>query len=210
MSCSRGCGVIFDSLSRKESAAHAGGLEAWLRERNPLWHLVGRVTFHLAENKRNEQQPFAFLATYTGETLRCWHAAAHPAWSRAANLRDKEGSTRARCPARACPCGNGAKQTRARPFGNAEDFPSRRMDSERGVSIHPEIPVLEESGLVVKVPDWWKGKRPSRPQVSITIDAGKMGSVGVNALLRFSADYTLDGETLTESGRRSRPRRPAS
>src|SRR5690606_21677708 len=42
----------------EEVKAHAGGLEGWLRERSPLWHLVGRVTFHLAENKRNEQAPF--------------------------------------------------------------------------------------------------------------------------------------------------------
>ena len=53
------------ALAATESAAHASGLEGWLRERSPAWHLVGRVTFHLAENKRNEQQPFASLATYT-------------------------------------------------------------------------------------------------------------------------------------------------
>ena len=32
--------------------------------RNPLWRLVGRVTFHLAENKRDPQYPFAFMASY--------------------------------------------------------------------------------------------------------------------------------------------------
>ena len=41
-----------------------GGLPALLREVNPWWHLLGRVTFHLAENKRNPDRPFAFLATY--------------------------------------------------------------------------------------------------------------------------------------------------
>ncbi len=40
-------------------------MAAWLKSRDPLWHTVGRVTFHLAENKRDEQRPFAFLATYT-------------------------------------------------------------------------------------------------------------------------------------------------
>src|ERR1700691_4892366 len=41
-----------------------GGVQAWLREKNPLWRLVGRVTFHLAENKRDAERPFAFMATY--------------------------------------------------------------------------------------------------------------------------------------------------
>jgi hypothetical protein len=31
----------------------------------PAWHVVGRVTFHLAENKTDTQRPFAFLATFT-------------------------------------------------------------------------------------------------------------------------------------------------
>ena len=41
-----------------------GGVQAYLSELNPQWRLVGRVTFHLAENKRDPEHPFAFLATY--------------------------------------------------------------------------------------------------------------------------------------------------
>ena len=42
----------------------AKGCRASLKQRAPLWHQVGRVCFHLAENRRNEDYPFAFLATY--------------------------------------------------------------------------------------------------------------------------------------------------
>jgi non-specific serine/threonine protein kinase len=42
-----------------------GGAVAYLKGCNPAWNAVGRVTFHLAENKRNPAHPFAFLATYT-------------------------------------------------------------------------------------------------------------------------------------------------
>ncbi|NBV86754.1 MAG: ATP-dependent helicase, partial [Verrucomicrobia bacterium] len=52
---------------REEAGRHPGGLAGWLEETGSLWHLVGRVTFHLAENKRNAAQPFAFLATYTDQ-----------------------------------------------------------------------------------------------------------------------------------------------
>lgn len=44
----------------KNTRGHRGGI---LRQVNPLWHLLGRVTFHLAEYKRDPQRPFAFLAT---------------------------------------------------------------------------------------------------------------------------------------------------
>ena len=52
-------------LVADEAAACQAGPAAWLRGVNPLWHLLGRVTFHLAENKRDPDRPFAFLATYT-------------------------------------------------------------------------------------------------------------------------------------------------
>jgi hypothetical protein len=47
-----------------EATADADGPLAWLRRVNPLAHLVGKVTFHLAENKRDPERPFAFLATF--------------------------------------------------------------------------------------------------------------------------------------------------
>ncbi len=52
-------------LVRRRGTETDGGLAAFLREVNPFWHLLGRVTFHLAENKRDESRPFAFLATYS-------------------------------------------------------------------------------------------------------------------------------------------------
>jgi non-specific serine/threonine protein kinase len=52
-----------DVLAR--AAKDAEGPAAFLRRLNPQWNLLGRVTFHLAENKRDPARPFAFLATYT-------------------------------------------------------------------------------------------------------------------------------------------------
>jgi len=52
-------------LSQHIAQLASQGIEAWLREECPAWHVVGRVTFHLAENKTDTQRPFAFLATFT-------------------------------------------------------------------------------------------------------------------------------------------------
>src|SRR5207245_9399792 len=41
------------------------GVQEFLKSRNPAWNLVGRVHFNLAENRKDEDAPFAFLATYT-------------------------------------------------------------------------------------------------------------------------------------------------
>src|ERR1700692_3158329 len=55
----------FGTLVRKEVQASGQGVQECLRERNPLWRTVGRVSFHLAENKRDPDYPFAFLASYS-------------------------------------------------------------------------------------------------------------------------------------------------
>src|SRR5262249_3789066 len=53
-----------DELVRREIHDRKGDAEAYVSALNPQGRLVGRVTFHLAENKRDPEYPFAFLATY--------------------------------------------------------------------------------------------------------------------------------------------------
>jgi hypothetical protein len=51
-----------------DALAGAGGdVQAVLKSLNPAWKLVGRVHFNLAENRRDAEAPFAFMATYTTE-----------------------------------------------------------------------------------------------------------------------------------------------
>ncbi|RLA40588.1 MAG: hypothetical protein DRR06_17240, partial [Gammaproteobacteria bacterium] len=42
-------------------------LAGFLASKAPQWHQVGRVCFHLAENKNDPDYPFAFMATYAPE-----------------------------------------------------------------------------------------------------------------------------------------------
>jgi SNF2 domain-containing protein/helicase-like protein/SNF2 helicase protein len=50
---------------RSELAESKASVQEFLQRKNPAWHLVGRVHFNLAENRRDDESPFAFLATYT-------------------------------------------------------------------------------------------------------------------------------------------------
>jgi hypothetical protein len=52
------------AFSEEMSAARLP-LQDFLKSLNPAWNLVGRVHFNLAENRKDEEAPFAFLATYT-------------------------------------------------------------------------------------------------------------------------------------------------
>ena len=55
---------------------NAEGLAGFLHQHAPLWRQVGRVCFHLAENKQDPEFPFAFMATYIprlGKNARAQH-----------------------------------------------------------------------------------------------------------------------------------------
>ncbi len=62
-----------------------------------------------------------------------------------------------------------------------------------------DVPILEESGLVVRVPNWWNPSRPPRPVVNVKVDARKGTTLSVDSLLEFSAHISLEGEPLTEA-----------
>ncbi len=84
-----------DQLARSEIARHPQGAGAWLQESHPLWRMVGRVTFHLAENKRHPTHPFAFWQV-TRRAFRASHACSICRW--AARCRSMRGrATKQRC-----------------------------------------------------------------------------------------------------------------
>jgi non-specific serine/threonine protein kinase len=187
-----------DTLVRDEIEHHAGGAQAYLSERNPQWRLVGRVTLHLAENKRDPQHPFAFLATYIPKLSalgRVQHEPLGKALQQYAGAKNRSALLSLLLPIQRA----------------AERSPLIKEMVESGEIYHPlawdpreayrflqDIPVFEESGLVVRVPDWWKANRPPRPRVNVNIDARKGVSLGVDALLDFSVNVTLDGDPLSE------------
>jgi hypothetical protein len=188
-----------DKHVRSEIEQHPGGLQAYLSERNPQWRLVGRVTLHLAENKRDPDHPFAFLATYIPK-LSAQGRVQHQPLGKA--LREYAGAKN-----------RPALLSLLMPIQRATERSSLVKEMvESGEIYHPlawtpdsayrflqDIPVFEESGLVVRVPDWWKSNRPPRPAVNVKIDARKGTTLDVEALLDFSVNVTLEGEPLTES-----------
>src|SRR6187549_3690019 len=58
------------------------------------------------------------------------------------------------------------------------------------------IPLFESSGLIVRVPDWWNARSPARPRVNVKVDTRNAASINVDAMLQFSVDVSLDGQTL--------------
>ena len=173
------------------------GVEAWLRVECPAWHVVGRVTFHLAENKTDSQRPFAFLATFT-EKLSASGQPQHLPLARAlqmyAGQKDQTAINALLAPVRTA----AEKSKLLREWLETKRlFQPMAMSSKEAYRVLRDTAVFQESGIVMKLPDWWRSGKGPRPAVSVTIDAPKKTSLHAGSLLSFKMEQSLDGVALT-------------
>jgi superfamily II DNA or RNA helicase len=186
-----------DSALRDEVAAAKTSVQAYLAKKSPSWHLVGRVYFNLAENRKDDEAPFAFLATYTtrlSADAKLKHLPLGRALSEYAGA-----SNKSRLLSLLLPVQRAAGQCPwlRRMVDDGVIYYPLRWTAAEALQLLTDLPRLEASGVIVRVPGAWRGKRPPRPQVSATVGAKPPSGVGVDAILDFRIDVTLDGETLT-------------
>jgi non-specific serine/threonine protein kinase len=188
-----------DALVREQIRAHPGGAQAYLHERHPLWRLVGRVTLHLAENKRDTAHPFAFIATYASRLsaqARLQHQPLSRALQEYAGAHNRQALLSLLTPLERAAERSGLMKELVESGDIYQPLAWTPREAYRYLQ---EIPLLEESGLIVRVPDWWKAHRPPRPIVSVKVGDAAGGALDAASLLDFSVDVALDGEPLTSS-----------
>jgi len=186
-----------DDAFRLELSESKASAQEFLKRRSPAWHLVGRVHFNLAENRHDDEAPFAFLATYT--TRLSAHAKAqHVPLGRA--LSEYAGAAnRSRLLSLLLPVQRAAEQC---PWLKAmvdtgEIYHPLRWTPGDAFQLLTDLLRLEAAGVVVRVPGTWRANRPPRPQVTATVGGKAPSALGKDALLDFRVELTLDGEHLT-------------
>ncbi len=182
---------------RTEFAESKASLQQFLQRKSPAWNLVGRVHFNLAENHKDAEAPFAFLATYT--TRLSAHAKAQHAPLGRTLSEYSSAAHRARLLSLLLPVQRAAEQC---PWlklmvDSGELFHPLRWTPADAYQLLMDSPTLEEAGVIVRVPGTWRANRPPRPQVSAIVGGKPPSGLGTDALLDFRMEVTLDGECLT-------------
>jgi SNF2-related domain/SNF2 Helicase protein/Helicase conserved C-terminal domain len=172
-------------------------LQEFLNNRDSRWRLVGRVHFNLAENRKDPDYPFAFMATYTS-SLAAHGALRHLPLGQA--LREYAG------------VGDKAKLLKLlEPVQKASEscawlkeivdlgevFHPLRWTPKDAMRFLGDVEAMERAGLVIRVPAAWRMNRPSRPAVEATVGSTTPSLLGVESMLDFRVDVSLDGEILT-------------
>ena len=181
-----------------EAKGYKDGVQGYLKKHSSVWNVVGRVCFHLVENKRDPAFPFAFIATYVHKVSK-QAKPQHLPLGRA--LKDYAGArNREKLLALLAPLSRAAEQS---------DFIRELVDT--GDIYHPlswtprdahrflcEIALYEQAGLVVRMPDWWSARSKPRPKVSVSVGGKAPSTLGMDALLDFNVGLTLDGRKLSK------------
>ena len=171
-----------------------GGLGTFLETHASRWARVGRVTLHLAENKKDPDYPFAFMASYATGISSAGKVRRLPlgrALQEYAGKRQKPELLKLLTPLHAA-----AKRSELIDdlVETGDVFHPLVWTPQEAFAFLREIPLYEECGLLAQLPNWWR--RRARPQVSVNLDSDKGGTVGKDSLLKFDISVALGGARL--------------
>ena len=180
-----------------ELAASKRTLQDFLRRLNPAWNVIGRVHFNLAENRKDEEAPFAFLATYT-TGLSAHARAQHLPLTQA--LREYAGArNKSQLLSLLMPVQRAAEQCTwlRQLLDSGEIYHPLRWTPAEALQFLTDVPKLEAAGIVVRAPGTWRSGRPSRPQIRASVGGQAPSQLGADALLDFNVELMLNGEPLS-------------
>jgi len=178
-----------------EISDYKGSVESFIQTFRSDIHVIGRIYFHLVENRKGET-PFAFMATYSTRL-------------------NSEGKSR-HLPLQYALKEYGENQDKLMEllttvYRAAEKSLLLEEMIDTGEIFHPlawtpkeaytflkEIPLYEDAGILCRIPNWWKTKAASS-SVSISMGEQKPSLLGMNAILNFNSAILIGGVELSPS-----------
>jgi non-specific serine/threonine protein kinase len=181
-----------------ELTAFDGQLSHYLSAFHAAWNTVGRVCFHLAENKTNPNYPFAFLATYTtglSKTANTQHLPLGRALEEYAGKSKKSLLLSLLLPVHR----SAEKSTFLKNLvDTGKVFKPLAWSAQEAYQFLKDIPHFESAGVMIRVPNWWSAHKPPRPTINVKVGDKHASQVGLDALLDFDVHFSLPtGEALT-------------
>lgn len=182
------------TVFRTEIRDYDGTVKRYFAEYNSNINVVGRVFFHLVENKE-EEFPFAFMATYSTKTVKSKRAVHTPLKNALGEFQGEEKkllnliSTVIRAAEKSSFISG--------LLESGELFSPLKLTIEEAYTVLKEITLYEEAGIMCRVPDWWR-KSGNSIRLSITVGEKEPSKVGLDAIMEFAPTLKIDDEPLTE------------
>ena len=189
---------LHDIFSRQIDAFD-GPVAAFVKQYRPDIHLVGRIYFHLVEN-RNSEAPFAFLATYATRLDKAGESRHLPLKYALEEYQDDH----AKLLELLVTVQEAARQSELVNdlLESGELFYPLAWSAGEAFTFLREIPLYEEAGILCRIPNWWKGQA-ANIRLSLRIGEQAPATVGMAALLDFRPRLMIgDTEISADEARR--------
>jgi non-specific serine/threonine protein kinase len=176
-------------------AAFKGSVDQFFASIAPGSFHKDRIHFHLVENRKDPDRPFAFLATYSTRTDtsgRTHHQPLKLAFKEYADNNSKIVEL----------LGTVTRVSRKNELIKAmldsgEIFKPIGLTVNEAFTFLEGVADFEASGILCRIPRWWKGA-PRKVAVTLSLGNKKPSIVGIDALLNFDVGLHLDGEPISE------------
>ena len=187
--------VTLDSWLCEQVKTAGASLAEFLKKRAPLWHQVGRVCLHLAENKGDNDYPFAFMATYIAQLSNRGNAKHQPlgqALQQYAGARQKNQLINLLSPIYLA---SKSSLLIKELLDSGDIYHPLAWTPGEAYQFVKQLPQYEAAGLSVRLPDWWKKR--ARPRVSVNIGSKTQKNFNATSLLDFNVALTLGDQTIS-------------
>ena len=189
--------MIWDALLdvfRREIKEYDGTVARYFAEYNANINVVGRVFFHLVENKE-DQYPFAFMATYSTKPVKS-KKTVHTPLKNALKEFDGDETKLLKLISTVI---KAAEESRfiSQLLESGELFSPLKLTSDEAYTLLKETAIYEEAGIMCRVPDWWR-KKSNSLRLSVTLGEKEPSKVGIEALMDFSPSLSLGDEIISE------------
>ena len=172
-------------------------LQQFLHSCHPSWHQVGRVHFNLAENRKDPDAPFAFMATFTTSVSAHGKVQHQPLSLAIQTFSGTRGHAQLLALLQPVQRASGQCPWLREMVANEEIYHALRWTASDAMQLLKDISALEAAGIVVRMPGTWGGPRPLRPKVRASMGTRPPSMLGMASLLDFKMEVSLDGETLS-------------
>lgn len=185
--------AVLNEIFQREIAAYPGTVAMYLAEQSQQLRVPERIFFHLVENNEEEGFPFAFLATYAtkSDTGKISHMPLKYALVEYQAEREKL--------LKLLSCLNSAAEKSGfvrEAVESGEMFHPLKLTAQEAYQFLREIPVIEESGILCRIPNWWK-RRAMTVSMNISIGEEQPSFLGFDAVLSMTPHLEVDGAPLT-------------
>lgn len=182
-------------IFRREIAQHTGTIAKYLSGKRKDLKVAERVFFHLVEKKGDKFYPFAFLATYATKDAdgKIRHMPLIHALQEFKDDRQKL-VTLLSCLNRAADVSPLINDL----VDSGEMLHPLQLTANEAFEILKSAPLLEEQGILCRIPNWWKRRSASSVRLSVKFWQKSESLLGLNSVIKMQPELSVDGISLTK------------